>query len=384
MKVTEIKTWALHADVATPTYNSQPGLTTGRDSTVIEIVTDEGISGFGEALCQNRQPGQIAQTVIETALVDVVRGANPFDTAVLWEAMYTRTKDFGLKGAVIGAISAVDIALHDIVGKAVGLPIYQLLGGSFRQSMQTYATGFFRRPDGVYPDDLVEEAERHLAVGFRAMKVKIGFGVRQDARDVAAVRQAIGPEVLLMVDANHAYETGLARRLLRELEQLDVFWFEEPVSPENIDGYIELRALGTRTLIAAGEIEYTLSGFWPWITRRAVDILQPDVCAAGGFTAIKQIVAAAQAANLLVNPHIFGTGIGLAASLHAAAVVPPCPLSRGAYEPLAEFDQSPHPFRDAVVHEPLTMKEGRLSIPTGPGLGIEVDRVALDRLAVSR
>jgi D-galactarolactone cycloisomerase len=216
------------------------------------------------------------------------------------------------------------------------------------------------------------------------MKVKIGFGVRQDARDVAAVRQAIGPEVLLMVDANHAYETGLARRLLRELEQLDVFWFEEPVSPENIDGYIELRALGTTTLIAAGEIEYTLSGFWPWITRRAVDILQPDVCAAGGFTAIKQIVAAAQAANLLVNPHIFGTGIGLAASLHAAAVVPPCPLSRGAYEPLAEFDQSPHPFRDAVVHEPLTMQEGRLSIPTGPGLGIEVDRVALDRLAVSR
>ena len=268
MKVTEIKTWALHADVATPTYNSQPGLTTGRDSTVIEIVTDEGISGFGEALCQNRQPGQIAQTVIETALVDVVRGANPFDTAVLWEAMYTRTKDFGLKGAVIGAISAVDIALHDIVGKAVGVPIYQLLGGSFRESMQTYATGFFRRPDGVYPDDLVEEAERHLAAGFGAMKVKIGFGVRQDARDVAAVRQAIGPEVLLMVDANHAYETGLARRLLRELEQLDVFWFEEPVSPENIDGYIELRALGTRTLIAAGEIEYTLSGFWPWTCAR--------------------------------------------------------------------------------------------------------------------
>jgi D-galactarolactone cycloisomerase len=214
------------------------------------------------------------------------------------------------------------------------------------------------------------------------MKVKIGFGVRQDALDVAAVREAIGPDVLLMVDANHAYETGLARRLLRELDELDVFWFEEPVSPENIDGYVELRALGTRTLIAAGEVEYTLSGFWPWITRRAVDILQPDVAAAGGFTAIKQIIAAAGAANLLVNPHIFGTAIGLAASLHAAAIVPPCPQSRGAYEPIAEFDQSRHPFRDDVVHQPLRMQNGRLTVPTGPGLGIDVDRAALDRLAV--
>ena len=382
MKVTDVRTWALHADVPTPTYSSHPGLITGRDSTVIEIVTDEGISGFGESLCQNRQPGQIAQTVIETVLVDVIRGASPFDTAVLWEAMYTRVKDFGYKGAVIGAISAVDIALHDIAGKALGLPIYQLLGGSFRESLPAYATGFFRRPDGIYPDELVEEAQRHLEAGFRAMKVKIGFGVGQDARDVAAVREAIGRDVLLMVDANHAYETGLARRLLHELDDLDVFWFEEPVSPENIDGYVELRALGTRTLIAAGEVEYTLSGFWPWITRRAVDILQPDVAAAGGFTAIKQIIAAAGAANLLVNPHIFGTGIGLAASLHAAAIVPPCPQSRGAYEPLAEFDQSPHPFRDDVLHEPLRMQGGRLTVPTGPGLGIQVDRTALDRLAV--
>ncbi|MBV8217590.1 MAG: hypothetical protein JO325_03940, partial [Solirubrobacterales bacterium] len=216
------------------------------------------------------------------------------------------------------------------------------------------------------PDELVEEAQRHLAAGFRAMKVKSGFGVRQDALDVAAVREAIGPDVLLMVDANHAYETGLARRLLHELDELDVFWFEEPVSPENIDGYVELRALGSTTLIAAGEVEYTLSGFWPWITRRAVDIRQPDVAAAGGFTAMKQIIAAAGAANLLLNPHMFGTGIGLAASLHAAAIVPPCPQSRGAYEPLAELDQSRHPFRDAVVHEPLRMQGGRLTVSTGP------------------
>ena len=382
VKVTEIKTWALHADVAAPIFSSHPGVVTGRDSTVIEIVTDEGISGFGEALCHLAQPAQIAQTVIETVLADLIRGANPMDTAVLWESMYAVTKDFGLKGAVINAISAVDIALHDIVGQAVGLPVYQLLGGAFRESIQAYATGFFRRPGGAYPDELAEEAQRHLEAGFRAMKMKIGFGVVQDATDVAAVREAIGPDVLLMADANHAYETGLARRLLYALDELDVFWFEEPVSPENIDGYIELRSLGTRTLIAGCEVEYTLNGFWPWITRRAVDILQPDVAAAGGFTALKQIIAAAQAANLLVNPHVFGTGIGLAASLHAAAIVPPCPLSRGAYEPLAEFDQSSHPFRDEVVHEPLTMKDGHLTVPTGPGLGIDVDRAALDRLAV--
>lgn len=375
-------TWALRAELSAPIFSSQPGLMSTRDSTVIEIVTDEGVSGFGEALCHSGQPPQIAQTVIETVLAPIVRGADPLDTAVLWERMYAHTKDFGLKGAVINAISAVDIALHDIAGRALGVPIHQLLGGAFRDSLQAYATGFFRRPDGVYPGELVEEAHRHLAVGFRAMKMKIGFGVADDIANVTRVRDAIGPDVLLMVDANHAYETGLARRLLHGLDGLDVFWLEEPISPENIDGYVELRGLGSPTLIAAGEVEYTLAGFWPWIVRRAVDILQPDVCAAGGFTAVRQIVAAAQAANLLVNPHIFGTAIGLAASLHAAAIVPPCPMSRGAYEPLAEFDQTPHPFREALVHEPLTMHDGRLSVPSGAGLGIEVDRSALERLAV--
>src|ERR1700761_8155431 len=143
MKGTDVRTWALHADVPTPTYSSHPGLITGRDSTVIEIVTDEGISGFGESLCQNRQPGQIAQTVIETVLADVIRGANPLDTAVLWETMYTRVKDLGFKAAVKGAIRAVDSALHDIAGKALAIPIYQLLGGGFRESLSAYATGFF-------------------------------------------------------------------------------------------------------------------------------------------------------------------------------------------------------------------------------------------------
>jgi D-galactarolactone cycloisomerase len=381
MKIAEVRAWALHADFDGPIYNSQPGDITGRDSTVVEIVTDEGISGFGEALCHSQQPGEISKAAIDHCLSHVIIGADPLDIAVLWETMYTRTKDFGLKGAVISAISAIDIALHDIAGKRFDRSVSQLLGGAFRDSMDAYATGFFHRAGSSYPEAYVEEAHRLREQGFGALKMKVGFGVAADATNVWAVREAVGPDFRLMVDANHAYDTGLARQLLRELDAAGVFWFEEPVSPENLDGYRELRALGTRTLIAGCEGEYTLSGFWPWIKHRAVDILQPDVSAAGGFTAVKQIAAAAQAAGLLMNPHVFGTGIGLAASLHAAAIVPPCPMSRGAYEPIAEFDRSPHPFRDALVTEPIQMAEGRIAVPKGPGLGIEVDRSVLAHLS---
>jgi D-galactarolactone cycloisomerase len=381
MKIRDVRTHVLSAPLDRPFYSALSGRVTRRASLVVEAVTDEGLSGFGEALCHGRQPPELAQSVAEHSLRELVLGRDPFDAGVLWEEMYNRTKDFGMKGAVIGAISAVDIALWDLMGKAVGKPVHKLLGGAFRTGVQPYATGFYRIDGERYPDALIEEALSYVERGFTAFKVKIGFGVEDDLDTVSAIRGAVGPGVRIMVDANHAYNAAVARRLLRALEEHDVFWLEEPISPEDVDGYAELRAMGSSLLIAGGENEFTRHGFWPWIKRRALDVLQPDIAAAGGFTGLRHILDLALASGLLVNPHVWGTAIGLAASLQFLAVIPPSPISRGSFEPMLEYDQSVHPFRHELVGDPPTMTHGLVAVPERPGLGIEVNRSVLERFS---
>ncbi|NIP82085.1 MAG: mandelate racemase/muconate lactonizing enzyme family protein, partial [Gemmatimonadetes bacterium] len=184
-----------------------------------------------------------------------------------------------------------------------------------------------------------------------------------------------------MVDANHAYNAAEAIRLARVLQEHDVYWFEEPVVPEDIDGYVEVRA-STDVLIAGGECEYTRYGFRQLIDNRAVDILQPDLCAAGGFTEAMRIVAMASAASIPVIPHVWGTNVGLAAALQFYAALPHFPERRFAAEPFFEYDRSHHPFRDGVTRESLDFADGYLAIPDRPGLGITLDLDFLDGFVV--
>jgi D-galactarolactone cycloisomerase len=350
---------------------------------VVEVVTDEGLSGFGEALCHGLQPPEIAAAAVDACFRDMVVGRDPFDVAVLYEEMTNRVRDFGAKGAVIGAISAIDIALWDLMGQAVGKPVHKLLGGAFRTSVRPYATGFYRVEGGTYPDALAEEALDHRDAGFDAMKVKIGFGLDEDLRAVAAVREAVGPGVRLMLDANHAYDVGMARRLIAAVEPYDVYWLEEPIPPEDLDGYAHLRATGPRLLLAAGENEDTSRGFWPWVKRGALDVLQPDIAMSGGFTGLSQICALATSAGVRLNPHVWGTAIGLVASLHFIATIPPLPISRAAEEPMLEYDRSSHPFRRELIASAPELEDGRVAVPTAPGLGIEIDRSVLERYATN-
>jgi D-galactarolactone cycloisomerase len=213
------------------------------------------------------------------------------------------------------------------------------------------------------------------------MKLKIGFGLEEDIAYVHRVREAIGAGYQLMVDANHAYNVGSARRLLKAIEPAHIHWFEEPISPEDIDGYRELKN-STDIYLAAGENEFTKIGFREWVSRRAVDILQPDLCAAGGFTECRKISALAQAWHTPIIPHVWGSGIGLAASLQFIATLPPAPLGLSPIEPLLEYDQSDHPFRQALIFDALRMEDGMVQIPNGPGLGIEVNREVLRQYAV--
>lgn len=381
MKITDLRVHVLQSPLDQPFAFSQ-GWVGRRSATLVEVATDSGLTGWGEAFAQGLEPPQIAAAVIEHALRPLVLGANPLDIEVLWHRMYHQTRDYGRKGSVIAAISAVDIALWDLAGKHYGEPVHRLLGGAFRDRVQPYATGFYRlRGQGEAPR-LADEALAHFEAGFRLMKVKLGYGVDDDIAVIRAVARAIeGRGVTLMVDTNHAYGRAEALRLGYVLDELDLRWYEEPVAPEDIDGYCELRAR-LRTPIAGGENEHTLHGFRELLGRHAVDIAQPDAGSCGGLTAARHIVALAQANGIEVNPHVWGSAVAQAASLHLIAALPVAHHSVFARPPVLEYDRSSHPFRRELVTEPIEMADGAVPVPQGPGLGITLRAETLDRFRI--
>jgi D-galactarolactone cycloisomerase len=380
MKITHVNTHVLRSPLATPFAFSQ-GWVTQRAATIVEVVTDQGISGWGEALCVGLQPPDIAAATVRDALAPQVLGADPRDIEVLWHRMYTRTRDYGRAGAVIGGISAIDIALWDIAGKLAGQPVWRLLGGAFRRRVQAYATGFYRVRGQGEASRLAEEALAHHARGFALMKVKVGFGLDDDIAVMHAIARAIEDRgITLMIDANHAYGEADAIRLGRALESLRLRWYEEPVVPENLRGYANVRR-ALITPIAGGEAEYTAFGFARLIESGAIDIAQPDIATAGGFTACRHIAAICLAHGVEVNPHVWGSAIAQRASLHLIAALPASNPSLFAVEPVLEYDCSDHPFRTLLVDRPVEHVNGWVDIDDRPGLGIEVDREALARFA---
>jgi D-galactarolactone cycloisomerase len=377
MKITDVTVYALKAPLETETCFSQAWIRL-RSSAIIKIDTDEGITGWGESLCHGGQPPEMAKTIITAWLRELIIGKDPFDVEVLWETMYNRTRPVGQAGIMINAISGVDIALWDIIGKALGQPVHRLLGGAFRTEVKAYATGFYRSRDFTCAR-AVEEARSHIEKGFRAFKLKIGFGVEEDIEFIHALREAVGPDIAIMADANSAYNAAAARRILYGCEGAKLHFFEEPLAPEDIEGYKELKTLGA-TYIAAGEQIFGKIGFRRWISERALDILQPDLMSAGGFTELKKIAAMAQAYNTMLIPHVWGSGIGLAASLQFIASIPPTPLCLYPIHPMLEYDQSAHPFRQDLVFGALQMtKEGFVQIPAKPGIGVEVNEELIKR-----
>jgi D-galactarolactone cycloisomerase len=378
MKISEVRTHHLQSKVARPFTSSRGWVYAARTAMLVEISTDDGLTGWGE--CYG--PAAVCRSIVETLLAPRLIGRDPFDVEVIWEELYNRVKDYGLTGMTISGISGVDIALWDIIGQACGKPIHKLIGGAFRAEVQAYATGgYFHEMDRVV-EDAVREAAGHIEDGFRAIKIKIGLGdIERDIARVAAVREAIGPGVRLMVDANHCFSVPVAIRLGRQLEALNVEWFEEPISPEDIDGYVEVtRALDIA--VAGGENEFTRYAFRDIVSRKAMDIVQPDVCAAGGITECKKIAALASAHGVECVPHAWGSAIGLAATLHFLAALPDMPPSLVPMPPLLEFEQTENPFRDLLAARPITQERGIVRIPDKPGLGIEVDRSVIERFRV--
>src|SRR3954447_24558887 len=387
MKIADIRTIALSCRV-NPPYASAAGVQGTRGALLVEIKTDDGTIGIGEA----GLGGGVTAILIEKTLKPLLVGEDPLLIEGLWQKMFARTRQYGRRGIVMHGISGIDIALWDIAGKGAARPVYKLLGGS-RDRVEAYASGGFYQ-EGKSTADLAGEAEGYRARGFKGMKMKIGRNpstgthLRQligqaefcevdpseDLARVAAVRQALGPQGKLMVDVNCAWSPDFAIEMGRAMEAQKLYWLEEPVATDDIDGSARV-ADALAAPIAGYETEMGLYGFRQLIDRGAVDIVQPDIAWSGGFSEGRRIAAYAQAHHKMVAPHAFAGAVLLVASLHFAAAIPNAML--------LEWDQNPNALRDELLKEPLRLEsDGTVRPPERPGLGIELDRAAVERYRV--
>jgi len=337
-----------------------------RDAVIVKITSEDGIVGWGETH-HGRAPGAVAK-LIETTLRQLVLGMDAFDTVGVWKRVYDKQlASHGMgAGSCIG-LSGIDMALWDLRGKALGVPLCRLLGGASR-AVPAYAGGVSL---GYQPPDaLVEEARVHVEAGFRAVKLRIGDSVPRDLERIAAVRKAFGEEMVILTDANTGYDVAAARKAMPRLDALNVGWLEEPFGAQDANSYRIAATLG-RTPLAAGENHYTRFEFQRLIDDRAVTILQPDLSKSGGITEVLRIAHMAAALNLPIHPHTSMTGLNMAATVHFL-----CAIDNGGY---FEADVSKNNrFRDQLVSTPYTVdRAGTVRPLEGPGIGVEVDEAFL-------
>lgn len=379
MKITAVHSHVLQYDLPEELGYSQQYYAR-RTAHLVEVQTDDGITGWGECF----GPGNVAlanKGIVEKVIQPMVLGDDPLDRDVIWHKVYNLLRDHGQKGMPMQALSGVDIALWDIAGKVAGLPLHKLIGGAHRDRVRAYGYGMMLKRESVadHVARFRDEAAAILDMGFTATKMKVGLGPRDDLRLCQAVAEAVGDRGLFMVDANHCYTTSDAFHVGRALEELGAHWFEEPVAPEDLDGYRELRA-GLKVNISGGEAEFNRWGWRQILENRGLDIAQPEVCALGGVSEYLRVLALCHAHFTPVINHVWGSAIAVATNLHLLAAMPPLPGGLNPWEPMLEFDTTDNRFRDDLLTEPLNIQaqvaagDGTVAVPTGPGLGVTPDR----------
>ena len=346
------------------------------DTLLVKITTDDGIVGWGEAKAPVAP--QATKEIIDLLLADIVIGQDPNDVVVLWERMYAGMRVRGHRaGFYLEAISGVDIALWDIIGKATGKPLYQLLGGCFRNPVRVYASGL-----PALSNDMPEEAFEQLTQdaidiqeqGYTGLKMAIGRGIKGDLKSIRTIRDVVGEEFLIYTDAAGVYDRAQAMKLGHELQELDCVWFEMPIAPEDVAGYGELaKALRIPISLDSLTSRYEVAEF---IRAGGLDVVLPDSCRAGGITECKRIAELADGFGLAFAPHIsIGSAIHFAASAHLATAMPNTMTS--------EYWFGDNPIGNAILREPIVLENGYLYTPEKPGLGIEINEKALHE-ALSR
>lgn len=344
-----------------------------RTCVLVKVTTDEGLTGWGEAACFGGPPATIV-TVIEQELQPLIKGADPFLRERIWEEVFQKTYQHGRKGVVIQALSGIDCALWDIIGQALNKSVYELLGGA-QTKVPAYATGgFYSEKKDL--QKLVEELSGAVEKGFRAVKMKIGkYELAKDIERVEAVRKAIGPDIKLMIDANGVYAPKTAVKFARAVEKCNIFFFEEPVAPHDLEGSRLVKNMVT-CAVAGYESEFTRYGFKKYLDAEAVDILQPDTTWSGGITEVKKIVDLAHAFNKPFALHSYSSIYALIANAHVTAACP-----NGIF---VEVDINQNPLREELTaYKPTIDNQGNFILPDGPGLGIKPIPEVLQRYRIS-
>jgi D-galactarolactone cycloisomerase len=371
MKITAVKTFLLEYRVARA-FGPSTAMYPNRSTLLVRIDTDEGLVGWGETA-----PIGAVQTMIERHLGPMLIGKDPVAHRPLWRQLWG--PNFGDPLAVAG----IDIALHDLWGKALGLPITDLYGGRLRERVAAYASAM-NYQEGLEPEEhYPEEAAYYTEQGFRALKMRLGgLPLARDVAAATAVREVVGPSVRLMADGNGAYSLSTAVKMGRELEQLDFYWFEEPIPQPNYAGY-EVLTEKLDIAIAAGEALGSREAFRNVVERRAMDIVQPDVSLCGGFAECLFIAEMARLWAMPCMPHCWGGAIVVAATVHLLALLPDASWARTTESPMLEMDTAENPFRDKLAGSQLHIgKDGMVAVPTAPGLGIEIDEEMVKRYAI--
>ena len=382
MKITDVRATLLRFDG--PAWMDALNVIGERRVVLVEVETDGGLVGLGEADALGA--GHLVAAAVEQDVRPLLVGQDPALIERLHDLLMRRLVLRARRGPVMAAIAGVDIAVWDIFGKDVGRPVYQLLGG-YRDRVAAYASGGFYA-EGKGLDELAAEARGYVDRGFGAMKMKLGrrphellFGAdrcrtapRDDLERVRVVREALGPDRALMVDVNTCWDVPTALRLGRQLEELDVAFLEEPISADDVAGSARLAA-ALDLPIAGYETELSPAGFVDLIERGAIDVAQPDVIRTGGFTACRRIAAVAAARHMPIAPHAFASAVSTVANLHFLASLP-----NGG---LLEYCQYPGPLMDELlIGMPPVDADGTVALPTGPGLGVELNRAVVARFRV--
>ncbi|WP_353480007.1 mandelate racemase/muconate lactonizing enzyme family protein [Haliscomenobacter sp.] len=374
MKITNVEAFWLRCPIPKEKQHfSDYGLLTDFDMTLVVVTTESGLQGFGEAKAAVGSSGVCASIVscVENELKPQLIGKDARHISRIWEHIYNGTRDhyslsrgrkfpiLGRRGLTISAMSGVDTALWDLKGKALGVPVVELLGGACRDKMEAYASGGWANADKIG-----EQLNGYIEKGFKGVKMRVGImdqTVAVSVKRVKAAREAIGEHIKLMTDAHGTFSVPEAKQFCRGVEDCNLYWFEEPISPDNRHGTAEVRA-STAIPIAAGESEYTAFDVRDLIEVRALDVVQPDSAIIGGITESMRVAQLAHTYQLELAPHCWGSAFSFMAGVNVAFASPAAVV--------IEFSLGGNPMMYDLVKEKITVENGMLSAPTAPGLGL--------------
>lgn len=353
-------------------YGMSKSLATARATTLVRLRLADGTEGVGE--CWGMPQVNLAVLpLVKSYLI----GTHVLDIEHAYSLILARHYHFGVQGPMTWCISGVDMAAKDAAGKKLGLPVHRLIGGKQAAQVQIYGSGGYLTENSAR--DFEPQIEAMAKAGLRAVKIKIGVSPANDEERVAIARRILGPDVEILVDINSNYTLDLARESITRMAPYKIGWIEEPLAPQDLSGY-EILQRWSPVPIATGEALYTAFDFKRLIDRRAVDVVQPDLSLCGGFWQGRQIAQLAMMEHLRLSPHVWGSGVGLAAAVHFVASLAVYPHANNIPRPtLVEYDLGTNPLRDSILKNPLKPADGAIAVSDAPGLGIEVDWDAVDR-----